>query len=87
MEGDLLVMAAYSFEERDNLRLCEMAIDRGHKMANKPIAEISGSKKYLIILIRRGTETIIPTGRTVILPGDVLVLAESDFQKAKVAVQ
>lgn len=83
MEGDLLVMSAYSFEDRENLRLCEMSIERGHKMANKPIAEISGSKKHLIILIKRGTETIIPTGRTVIFPGDVLVLAESDIQKVK----
>lgn len=81
LEGDLLVLAAYSFEDRENLRLYEMSIERGHKLANKPIAQISESKKYLIILIKRGTETIIPTGSTVILPGDILVLAQSGVQQ------
>ena len=77
-EGDRLVLAARAFEGRGNLSLREMAVDRGHKWANQPVSQISTGKPRLIILIKRGLETMIPTGGTVLQPGDVLVLAEPE---------
>ena len=85
-EGDLLVLAAYPFEEREHLRLSELTVERGHRLANRTLADIASapnSPKYLIVLIQRGQETVIPTGSTVILPGDVLILALSEGAKPR----
>lgn len=76
-EGDLLVFAARSFEDRENMYLSELAVHGGHRFANQPLHQISDSKKRLVILIKRGIKTIIPTGNTIIRSGDILVYIES----------
>ena len=80
------MLAAYPFEEREHLRLSELTVERGHRLANRTLADIASapnSPKYLIVLIQRGQETVIPTGSTVILPGDVLILAQSEGAKPR----
>ena len=77
-EGDRLVLAARAFEGRGNLSLREVAVDRGHKWANQSVSQIATGKPRLIILIKRGLETMIPTGSTVLQPGDMLVVAEAE---------
>ena len=76
-EGDLLVLAARAFEDRENLSLREVNVERGSRWANRSLSEIALPHGHIVILVRRGVETMIPKGRTVIKPGDVLVLAES----------
>lgn len=75
--GDLLVLAARSFEDREHISLHEVNVERGDRWAGKALAELPVPEGRLVILVKRGVETMIPTGRTVIKPGDVLVLAES----------
>ena len=75
--GDLLVLAARAFEDRENISLHEINVERGDRWAGKSLAELPVPEGRLVILVKRGIETMIPTGRTVINPGDVLVLAES----------
>ncbi|WP_346669043.1 potassium/proton antiporter [uncultured Subdoligranulum sp.] len=75
--GDLLVLAARAFEDRENISLHEINVERGDRWAGKSLAELPVPEGCLVILVKRGIETMIPTGRTVINPGDVLVLAES----------
>ena len=77
-EGDRLVLAARSFEDQEHLNLREVPVERGSKWAGHPISQFSSTKPRLIILIKRGLETVIPTGSTVIQPGDVLVVAEPE---------
>ncbi len=74
--GDLLVFSARSFEDREHLYLQEVVISRSSKYVNLPLCKIPSTENKLIILIKRGTSTIIPTGSTVILPDDVLVVAQ-----------
>ena len=75
--GDLLVLAARAFEDREHISLHEVNVERGDRWANKALAELPVPEGRLVILVKRGVETMIPAGRTVIRPGDVLVLAES----------
>lgn len=75
--GDLLVLAGRAFDDREQLYLHEIDLERGHRWVNKALAELSLPEGRRIILIKRGMETMIPTGRTVLHAGDVLVLAES----------
>ncbi len=77
-EGDRLVLAARSFSEEEHLNLREVPVDRGSKWAGHPISQFSSAKPRLIILIKRGLETVIPTGSTILRPGDVLVVAEPE---------
>lgn len=72
--GDLLVLAARSFEERKHLTLAEIVVEGSHRFANRPLSEVSQNVATRVILIKRGIDTIIPTGNTVIKPGDILVL-------------
>ena len=75
-DGDLLVFAARAFEDRENLSLREVPIDKGHKWNGRSLREISTPQQTLVILIQRGAHTMIPDGGTRIQTGDVLVLAQ-----------
>lgn len=77
LAGDLLVFAAHPFEDRENLFLHEVGVERGSRWVNRSLSQVSLPNGQLVILVKRGMETIIPAGSTVLLPGDVLVLAES----------
>lgn len=80
--GDLLVLAARSFEDREHLTLREVVIEKGYRFANKALSEIPPPNHISrVILIKRGMETIIPTGDTIIKPEDILVLIESPGKK------
>ena len=83
MQGDLLVLAARSFEDRRHLRLYEVVVNKGDKAANLPIANVPNPKNKLIILIKRGLKSIIPKGGTIILPNDTLVFIESESDDIK----
>ena len=76
--GDLLVLAARSFEDREHLALREVVVQRGHRFSHCALSEIPRLGTSRVILLKRGMETVIPTGSTVILPGDILVLAQSE---------
>ena len=75
-EGDLLVLAAKEFEEREHLFLREYVVDHDHHLADVPLSKAPSEHQKLIILIKRGNETMIPKGNTIVKPGDVLVVAE-----------
>ena len=75
--GDLLILAARSFEDRDHLSLREVVIEGGHRWINCPLSQIPQAHWNRIILIKRGIDTIIPTGSTILQVGDILVMAES----------
>lgn len=76
--GDLLVFAARSFEDRKHLSLREIVIDKKSKWVNTPLHQITTENPYLIILIKRNLENIIPTGDTKLLPGDILIMATAE---------
>ena len=75
--GDLLVIAARGFEDREQFSLQEVAVERGHRWQGKQLRDLNLPNHTLIILIKRGLDTIIPGGDTVILSGDLLVIAQS----------
>ena len=77
LPGDLLVVAAREFEDREQLSLQEVVVNRGHRWRGKQLRELNLPGHTLIILIKRGGGTIIPSGDTVILSGDLLVIAQS----------
>ena len=77
LEGDLLVLAAKQFENRENIRLDESYIHSSHKWKDKLVKDISLPAKQLIIMIQRNHQSIIPNGTTPILENDILVTIET----------
>lgn len=74
--GDLLVLAARSFEDREHLRLREVAVSPKDTFVNCALSQIPKAHTNRVILIKRGIDTIIPRGDTLIRAGDILIMAQ-----------
>lgn len=74
--GDVLVLAARSFQDQSQLLFHEVPVEKNHRFANQPLSQIPQAHCNRVILIKRGIDTIIPTGSTVVRPGDILVLTQ-----------
>ena len=74
--GDLMIAAAEEFEDRKNMTLREITVDKNHKWKGRSLSRIPMQAGTLIVMIRRGKETVNPTGNTVVYEGDVLVQAK-----------
>lgn len=72
--GDALVLSASAYTGQDDIHLREISINQFHDWCGKTVKELPLPKNSLIILIRRGEESIIPSGQTQILAGDLIVL-------------
>ncbi len=61
--------------ENGKITLLGLDIDEEAQVSNKSIAEIAElypTRNYIVVAIRRGEETIIPKGHTMVQPGDHL---------------
>lgn len=76
LPGDLLVIAGQEFEDRDNMTLYEVSIDKTHKWKGKSLRELALPKGTLIVMIQNKAGTIIPDGNSVIHAEDTLVIAK-----------
>ena len=80
LRGDLLILAARVFEDRENVMIREVPVDKNYKWDGKPLRELDAPKETLVILIRRGQQNIIPDGGTIIKDGDILIVAQPGTQ-------
>lgn len=85
LPGDLLVLAARAFEDRENLFLQEIVVEKGHKWVGRFLRQIPTRSDTLIVMVKRGNETIIPGGSTILQAGDTLVIAQSAAAPAPVS--
>lgn len=79
--GDLLVLAARSFDDREHFILREIAVGNQKQYSNKTLSQIPQMRSNRIILVKRGMDTIIPSGKTEIKPGDILVMTQFSPKK------
>lgn len=76
LEGDLLVLVGHEFDDRRNLMLHERTIGENHKWKDKAISDIPMDQGLLIVMLQRGNTTIVPSGDTILLEDDTLVIAK-----------
>ncbi len=81
--GDLLVLAARSFDDREHLVLHEIVVENKKQYSNKTLSQIGQTHTPRIILIKRGMDTIIPSGKTEIKTGDILVVSQFIQEKQR----
>lgn len=74
LAGDSVILSVPSYDVQDEISLQEVPIDRGHEWCQRRIEDLMLPDDVLIVLIKRGTENIIPRGKTVIQENDVLVM-------------
>ncbi|MBY0758919.1 MULTISPECIES: potassium/proton antiporter [Sellimonas] len=75
-KGDLVVLAALEFEDRENIALKEIILTENHRWIGQTLGEITLPPGCLVIMIKRDKDTIIPRGDTKMQEDDVLVVAK-----------
>lgn len=76
-EGDTLVLCCPSYEG-DKIYLDEIEIDEKHEWSNLSLSEIDVSNDFLIVMIKRQEDILIPKGDVVIKEGDTLVMCKKE---------
>lgn len=74
LPGDELVLGALGYTGSDAVELREVELSSAHKWCHRSIGEIALPADTQIVLVRRGRETLMPTGALVLEPGDTVVL-------------
>ena len=73
-EGDTVVLGAEGFTDSQGILLKEILMTPDHRWCGKKIAEARFYKNTIIVMIKRGSQIIIPDGGTQILEGDRVVV-------------
>ena len=68
-EGDLLVMAAPTFEERAEVTLREVTVTPHGRLAGQRLRDVpQGKHPFIVVMLKRDGQTIIPDGNTQYTP-------------------
>ena len=73
LAGDSVILNVPTYEPSEAEELQEIVIDKKHPWCNKEIANLKLLPNELIVMILRGSESIIPDGKTIIYENDVVV--------------
>ncbi len=75
----ILSVPPYKSDRIDkNFKLREIPINSLHIWNNSKIRDLKLPKRLLIVMIKRGEESIIPSGSTVIQKGDIVVVTDTE---------
>lgn len=81
----ILSVPPYKSDRIDkSLKLREIPINSRHIWSNSQIRDLNLPKRLLIVMIKRGEESIIPSGATTILTGDIVVVTDTEEAVQKV---
>lgn len=73
-EGDRIVLGAEGFTDNQGILLKEIPITPEHRWCGKKISEARFYKNTIIVMIKRGSQILIPDGSTQIEEGDRVVV-------------
>ena len=73
LAGDSIILNVPSYEPEGAEELQEIMIDKKHSWCNLRISELNLPGNVLIVMILRGSENIIPDGKTIICENDIVV--------------
>lgn len=67
------------YQEETDVRFVKVVVGENHPWAGRKLRYCVMPRDFLIVLIVRGEETVVPDGNTVVHPGDMLVTAAPEF--------
>ncbi len=73
LAGDSIILNVPTYEPSEAEELQETVIDKRHPWCNKEIANLQLLPNELIVMVLRGSDSIIPDGKTLIQENDVVV--------------
>ena len=68
------------YQEETDVSFVKVVVGKKHPWAGRPLRECVMPHGFLIVLIIRGEDTLVPGGDTVVNAGDVLVTAAPEFE-------
>lgn len=71
------------YQEDSDVAFVKLHIGKGHPFAGRQLRDLAFPGELLAVLLLRGEETFLPAGDTLLLPGDLLVLAAPEFTDRK----
>lgn len=74
LEGDRVVISGPAYQDEHGVKLWEKTVRGDELHFGRLLSEYSKDPQELVVLIRRGEDTVIPRGDTVLAAGDVLVI-------------
>lgn len=79
---DSVVLSVPPYETDHSFKLREIHISPKHKWAGCRIRDLKLPERLLIVMIKRGEESVIPSGATEIEPEDIVVVTETEETRA-----
>ena len=83
LEGDLVVIGAEEYEQKEEIHLTEIVLTKDHKWNYQCVSDIDLSRDTIIVMIKRKKKDFVPDGTTVLQPEDVIVLYSSKLIQKK----
>ncbi len=75
---DSVVLSVPPYDSDRSFKLREIHISKKHHWAGMTIRELKLPERLLVVMIKRGNESVIPSGATEILVGDTVVVTETE---------
>ena len=72
--GDIMVIGAESFQNKDRIRLKEITLLVKNPWTGKKICDLDISRHTIIVLVKRKKKMLIPNGNMRLLEGDTVIL-------------
>lgn len=74
---DIAVLCAHGFQDERHIALYEYRVEADDRWVDTPVHGLALPKGELIVMIQRGDQVVIPSGKTCVRAGDVLVINRS----------
>jgi voltage-gated potassium channel len=81
LAGDKIVIGAVPIRGSNPLELKEMSIGEKHSWNGFAIRELDISRREFIVLVKRGSNMIVPRGSLILKEGDVIYLYKELSEK------
>ena len=79
-DNDNVLRTFTDYQDETDVRFVKVVVGENHPWAGRPLKACVLPREFLVVLIIRGNETVVPDGQTVVNPGDLLVTAAPEFE-------
>ena len=73
-EKDVLIIGSEKFKGNEQIELKEIELKAHHEWNGQKIRDLDISRQSFIVMVRRGRQTIVPNGDTVLSQGDIVTI-------------
>ena len=79
-ENDDVLRTFNDYTEESDVSFVKVVVGENHPWAGKKLKQCVMPREFLVVLLLRGEEVIVPNGNTPVSAGDVLVTAAPEFE-------